>query len=190
MSDSGLIMHCSASHGEDLMFKAARSELGEVNICVVSCLFIYSSWSHICAQPTGKKLHVLATPKHHVSSSKEHLVDFMYVASPQTTTLSAPAAVVVVVPFVKRPAQNIASLESAARKKKARLLEEMGADAQDIQRYVLDDKVPIRDYYHSKTKQPMLNGDWDVDSDDDSTDDQWLGQIGASVRDTHIIYAL
>lgn len=32
MSDSGLVMHCSASHGEGLVFKAARSELGEVKI--------------------------------------------------------------------------------------------------------------------------------------------------------------
>jgi hypothetical protein len=99
----------------------------------------------------------------------------LFIASSQTTLLPA-------VPFVKRSAQSVASLDRAARKKKARLLEEMGADARDTEHFVLDDKVPIRAYYHSKTKHPMLNGDWDVDSDDESTDDQWLRQIGDLVR--------
>jgi hypothetical protein len=121
------------------------------------------------------KLHLSATPRIDIASSqvKAHLVNFCLVASSPTTL---PA-----VPFVKRPARNIASLDRAARKKKARLLEEMGADERDTQRYDLDDKVPIRQYYHSRTKQPMLNEDWDVDSDDDSTDDLWLRQISASV---------
>lgn len=121
------------------------------------------------------KLHLSATPRTDIASSqaKAHLESFCFVASSPT---ALPA-----VPFVKRPARNIASLDRAARRKKARLLEEMGADERDIQRYDLDDKVPIRQYYHSKTKQPVLNGDWDVDSDDDSTDDLWLHQICASV---------
>jgi hypothetical protein len=121
------------------------------------------------------KLHLSATPRTNIASSQAqaHLENFCFVASSPT---ELPA-----VPFVKRPARNIALLDRAVRRKKARLLEEMGADERDRMRYDLDDKVPIRQYYHSKTKQPMLNGDWDVDSDDDSTDDSWLRQICASV---------
>ncbi len=69
----------------------------------------------------------------------------------------------------------------ATRKKHVRLLEEMGADQRQIERYIPDDKIPVRQYFHSRTNQPIVGGDWDIDSDDDSTDDRWLEKVTTSV---------
>lgn len=97
---------------------------------------------------------------------KEQLNDFVFVARPRKMLPS--------VPFVQCSAQKVASLDVATRKKSIRLLEELGADEKSRKSFAPDDKVPIRQYFHSKTCQPMVGGDWDVDSDDDSTTDQWL----------------
>lgn len=72
-------------------------------------------------------------------------------------------------------------MDMATRKKHVRLLEEMKADECQRQSYIPDDKVPIRRYFHSKTNLPMVGGDWDIDSDEDSTTDKWLQDITASV---------
>jgi hypothetical protein len=57
----------------------------------------------------------------------------------------------------------------------------MGADQRQIERYIPDDKIPVRQYFHSRTNQPIVGGDWDIDSDDDSTDDRWLEKVTTSV---------
>lgn len=41
---------------------------------------------------------------------------------------------------------------------------------------LLAKKLPIRQYYNSKTKEPKVLEQWDVDSDDES-DDEWLHQM-------------
>ena len=94
--------------------------------------------------------------------------DFVYIAD-RSNPIALPE-----VPIVKRSAHKIAALDVGTRKKHIRLLEEMGANKSQIERYIPDDKVPVRQYFHSKTNQPMVGGDWDIDSDDDSTNDQWL----------------
>lgn len=63
-----------------------------------------------------------------------------------------------------------------------RALQEMGATERQTSRYIPDEKVPVRQYFHSKTYQPMVGGDWDIDSDEDSTTDEWLKETNAAVR--------
>lgn len=130
---------------------------------------------HILSTSTILKLHVTATfdPKPSAFEGKETLNDFAYFA-PSSLTLPE-------VPFVQRSARQVAMLDPATRKKHVRLLQEMGAKENQMENYILDDKVPARQYFHSKTNQLMVGGDWDVDSDDDSTADQWLHKINASV---------
>jgi VEFS-Box of polycomb protein len=42
------------------------------------------------------------------------------------------------------------------------------------------DQYPIRQYYHSRSYEPMMLGEWDFDSDDQE-DDDWLTRIGDEV---------
>jgi len=124
---------------------------------------------------TTFQLHVAATfhPCPPVVEGKEQLNDFVFIA-PSPNVLAP-------VPFMQRPARMVAKMDMPTRKKHLRLLEEMGADDDHMKSYVPDDKVPIRQYFHSKTYQPMVGRDWDVDSDEDSTTDQWLQDITTSV---------
>lgn len=134
----------------------------------------------MCLPQQRLKLHITATfdPKPSSFEGKESLNDFAYFAP---SSLSLPE-----VPFVERSARQVATLDPATRKKHGRLLEEMGADKYQVENYIMEAKVPVRQYFHSKTNQPMVGGDWDVDSDEDSTSDQWLHKINASVSDTAI----
>ena len=45
---------------------------------------------------------------------------------------------------------------------------------------LLAKKLPIRQYYNSKTKEPKVLEQWDIDSDDES-DDEWLHQMSEKV---------
>jgi hypothetical protein len=106
----------------------------------------------------------------------EQLMDFVYVrpqnveAVPSSSSLS----------FVKRPYHRLAVLDVAQRKKKIRLLEMNGADTEVINRFIPEDKYPIRQYYHSRTTLPMRESEWDVDSDDEP-DETWLHRMSAEV---------
>ena len=85
------------------------------------------------------------------------------------------------VPVVQRQARNAATLDLQTRKKKIRLLQEIGAKASIVQSFMPNDTVPLRQYYHSRTNEPMLDGEWGLDSDDEE-DDDWLHQMGEAVR--------
>jgi hypothetical protein len=69
-------------------------------------------------------------------------------------------------------------LDSKTRKKKFKQLEQqlrLGDDRihpQAPSQYVTDATLPIRQYFHSKTMQPMTIGEWDIDSDDEA-DEEW-----------------
>ncbi len=91
------------------------------------------------------------------------------------------------IPFVKRPTNLTCGMETTARKRKIRqlgqqqrLLQHQHQHQKALSEYIGDDQVPIRQYFHSRTMQPMAPGDWDADSDDDP-DDEWLHALGESV---------
>jgi len=86
-----------------------------------------------------------------------------------------------VIPFVKRPFETASQLDLPIRKKKIRLLQMNGGNADNISRFVPGDQVPIRQYYHSRTNMPILAGEWDQDSDDDSNN-EWLHRDSEEVR--------
>jgi VEFS-Box of polycomb protein len=91
------------------------------------------------------------------------------------------APTIALVPVVQRQARNAATLDLQTRKKKIRLLQEIGAKASIVQSFMPSDTVPLRQYYHSRTNEPMLDRDWGLDSDDEE-DDDWLHQMGEAVR--------
>ena len=77
------------------------------------------------------------------------------------------------VPFIKRPALATSLLDPVVRRDKIALLEHLQAETGVIDQFLRDDKAPIRQYFHSRTNMPMLEGDWDHDSDDDSIE-RWI----------------
>lgn len=77
--------------------------------------------------------------------------------------------------------QKAAALPQQLRRKKMRMLLEKGADFACIQQFEPDDQVPIRQYYHSRAHLPMIQGDWDEDSDDEPLDDDWLQKMSNKV---------
>jgi hypothetical protein len=85
------------------------------------------------------------------------------------------------VPIVRRQARKAATLDIQTRKKKLRLLQELGAKPSIMQAFVPNDMVPLRQYFHSRTNEPMLDGEWCFDSDDEP-DDDWIHQMAEEVR--------
>lgn len=47
---------------------------------------------------------------------------------------------------------------------------------------VEDPNGPIRQYYHSSTMEPLEEGDWSIDSDDDEKTDEWRIKLSEQVR--------
>lgn len=89
------------------------------------------------------------------------------------------------IPLVSLPRQHTSLLDPKTRKRKIRQLEQQSFSNPQIQKYaiaqyVADDKYPIRQYYHSKTMQPMAPGEWDIDSDEEA-DDSWSKTLAEKV---------
>ena len=61
-----------------------------------------------------------------------------------------------------------------------RLLSEIGAGEDAMKQFVVTSDLPVRQYFHSRSNEPMLEGEWDVDSDDEE-DDGWLIKMSEEV---------
>jgi hypothetical protein len=61
-----------------------------------------------------------------------------------------------------------------------RLVMELGADEKTRLQFVANSDTPIRQYFHSRSNEPMLPGEWDVDSDDEE-DERWLTKMSEEV---------
>ena len=61
-----------------------------------------------------------------------------------------------------------------------RLLVEAGAEEETRLQFVPGSDVPVRQYFHSRSNEPMLPGEWDVDSDDEE-DEGWLTRMSEQV---------
>jgi len=147
-TDSGLIMHCVTCHGEQLAFQAARSEDGSLHIAIT------------------KK-----NPSSSLPTTTTVVRDFCYVR-PNDKRKKRYASI----PFVERTPNKIAEMDAITRRKKTRFLSELGADESVLQNFLPSSDVPIRQYFHSRSNEPMLYGDWDIDSDEED-DERWLTKM-------------
>ena len=84
------------------------------------------------------------------------------------------------VPFVKRRPSKTGALDLNTRRKKMRLMMEVGADEKTRTQFVPSSDVPIRQYFHSRSNEPILQGEWDEDSDDEE-DEGWLTKMSEEV---------
>ena len=137
--------------------------------CTASCSLLYFALLLL-------QLHI-AVSKKIPPSPPDNTHDFVYVRRPATagTGYSVPS-----VPFVKRRLSKTGALDLQTRRKKIRLLMEIGADEKTRTQFVPTSKVPIRQYFHSRSNEPMLQGEWDVDSDDEE-DEGWLTKMSEEV---------
>lgn len=154
-SDAGLLMHCVTCHGQFLSFKAARSEDGTLHIAITKKV---PSTSSSGPSSTGR--------------------DFVYVRRSKPCLAGCVASV----PFVKRRPSKACSLDLQTRRKKMRLLVEAGADEETRLQFVPGSDMPVRQYFHSRSNEPMLPGEWDVDSDDED-DEGWLTIMSEQLMD-------
>ena len=180
-------MHCVTCHGQFLSFKAAKSEDGTVSKTLLRSLFMVMGvccshipfqhgYIHSCRSPTlaFRQLHIAVTKRLSTTSPSDPSStgrDFVYVRR-STPSL---AGCVACVPFVKRRPSKACSLDLQTRRKKMRLLLEAGADEQTTLQFVPGSDVPVRQYFHSRSNEPMLPGEWDVDSDDED-DEGWVDE--------------
>ena len=86
----------------------------------------------------------------------------------------------ITIPFLQRRHDTIASLDSATRNKRVLALQASHAPASIISAYLPTDKLPIRQYFHSRTNLPMAQDDWMVDSDDE-IDETWLHEMSSEL---------
>ena len=85
------------------------------------------------------------------------------------------------VPFVKRRPSKTGALDLPTRRKKMRLMMEIGADEKTRTQFIPTSDVPVRQYFHSRSNEPILQGEWDEDSDDED-DEGWLTKMSEEVR--------
>jgi VEFS-Box of polycomb protein len=64
-----------------------------------------------------------------------------------------------------------------------------GADEETKHQFVPGSDVPIRQYFHSRSNEPMLPGEWDVDSDDED-DEGWLTSMSELVSFMYLMLLL
>mmetsp|Transcript_62832 Transcript_62832/g.185557 ORF Transcript_62832/g.185557 Transcript_62832/m.185557 type:complete len:264 (+) Transcript_62832:1019-1810(+) len=147
------MIHCSTVHSERLSFKQMKDDKGDLHLAVHSKPF----WPPY-------------EPQH-----KEHLVDFVFIRRDKQLCFPSP-------PFANIPSHKIAKLDSNERKKRVRLLEMQAAGQETVSRYTHCDRFPVRQYYHSRTKLPMLDNEWEEDSDEEP-DDSWLHRMGEVLMD-------
>lgn len=84
------------------------------------------------------------------------------------------------IPFLQRRHDTVASLDSATRNKRILALQAGDAPASIISAYLPSDKVPIRQYFHSRINLPMAQDEWMVDSDDE-IDETWLHEMSSEL---------
>jgi VEFS-Box of polycomb protein len=120
-------------------------------------------------------LHIAVSRKKISDCHDDSKRDFVYVRGPVENTGCIP-----LVPFVKRSSSKTGALDSQTRRKKMRLVMELGADEKTRLQFVANSDIPIRQYFHSRSNEPMLPGEWDIDSDDEE-DERWLTKMSDEV---------
>jgi len=182
-TDVGLLMHCQTCHGETLEFEAARTEDGTLHITVKK---------KRAESPESDDSQVMRTEssvanekkisdemKQPLASKPCKNQDFVFSCRGKDPKYTLPS-----IPFLKRRATQVGILDLQTRRKRLRQLQDFGAASEVLQPYLPSSTVPIRNYYHCRTYAPMVADDeWEVDSDDEPMDEQWLTRMSEELMD-------
>jgi len=135
-----------------------------------------------CGYDEEKNLHVSVARNHERYRNKnshtkcEHLNNFGCVR--ETTTdgcIEESRNGPLEISHVKRSQKLAANMDLITRRKKIRLLKGSNADDETVSRFTRSTRMPLRQYFHSRSNLAMNKDDWDIDSDEES-DDEWLRQ--------------
>lgn len=124
-------------------------------------------------------LHIAVRRKPYLDEANDISRDFMFNRRGQK------APDIATVPIVQRQARKAATLDLPTRKKKIRLLQDIGAKPSIMKAFVPSDDVPLRQYFHSRPIAPMLVGEWCYDSDEEP-DDEWLHRMGEELLEEFV----
>jgi len=187
-TDLGLLMHCHTAHGKGQGVGFEMEVDGKKENWDDPCRMMFHA-----GIDGARNLHILVKSfskreedEHYFHSGEhkhpmENEDDFLFIRE-DGMAVDVPLTI----PFVKLPMAMTSLLESKTRKKKIRQLEQLvrlgdgNVHPNAISQYVPDDEMPVRQYFHSKTMQPMAPGEWDVDSDDEA-DDEWAQMLSECV---------
>lgn len=153
-TDEGLLTHCETTHGDGLSFEGGKDNDDNLHIAVR-------------ALPSPHLLSFYQAP--------DHLHNFVFIKSKRRRLSQRK------IPLVKKPTQRSIEIDHLARRKMIKQLEATGKTEQ-ISQYHITNKIPVRQYYHSKTMLPMQKDEWDYDSDD-HPDDHWLHKVSEEMID-------
>lgn len=187
-TDLGLLMHLHTAHGKgqgvgfEMAFDGKKEEYDDPCRMMFHAGIDGSRNLHILVKSFSKREE--DEHRYHMGGTRhtmENEDDFLFIRE-DGMAVDVPLTI----PFVKLPVEMTSLLESKTRKKKIRQLEQLvrlgdgNVHPNAISQYVPDGKVPVRQYFHSKTMQPMAPGEWDVDSDDEA-DDEWAQMLSECV---------
>jgi hypothetical protein len=177
--DIGLILHCKTMHADEVFHKKKGKMLTfEAGI------------------DEDRNLHVLVkSGKLGIDiSNKEDSQPVKNKAKPSTKiiywkgqTLHSYNASLISIPFIRKPPRMTTLLETQSRKRKIKQLEQRiryddRCHPLALTQFQVSNDVPLRQYYHTKTMQPMGEGEWNIDSGDEG-DDEWFHTLADHVSD-------
>ena len=159
-SNEDLLKHCSIFHG------------------VLKCFYPWNElrcgFSFEAVLDEEEHLHVVIA-KLECSSNKRVCTstDFTFVRSGSVNDTKCS------IPFLVRSHQRAAAVDAAVRRRRLLALQSNNAPASAISSYLPTDRVPIRQYFHSRTNLPLE--DWNSDDSDDEPDEEWLHKMSSDL---------
>jgi hypothetical protein len=182
--DIGLILHCKTVHTDDLFhkkkgklltFEAGIDEDRNLHVLVKSGkLGIDMSNKEGSSQPVKNK----AKPSTKIIYWKGQTSHSYNVSE-------------ISIPFIRKPPRMTTLLETQTRKRKIKQLEQRirhddRCHPLALSQFQVSNDVPVRQYYHTKTMQPMGEGEWNIDSGDEG-DDEWFHTLADHVSDSVLL---
>jgi hypothetical protein len=183
--DIGLVLHCKTAHEDDLFhkrrckmltFEAGIDEGRNLHVLIRSGTLGTDVSKQQGTEPVKqKKARNASTKIIHWEGQKTN-----------------PYKIQISIPFIRKPPHMTTLLETQSRKKKIRQLEQrMAYDDRchplALTQFQVPNDIPIRQYYHAKTMQPMGEGEWDIDSEDED-DDEWFHTLADHVSHVFLLW--
>lgn len=171
----GLLSHCGIYHGK---LNGTNSRQHDASCVYFEAVLGEEGQLHVIVRgvPTRSADSLSTT---HMHDNKFVYIGPRFCASPKNSQ-SLFIGHQVKISFLERRPDKVASLDSVTRSKRLLALQSSDAPASVISAYLPNDKLPIRQYYHSHTTLPMTNDDWMGDSDDD-IDEDWVQDMSSEL---------
>lgn len=161
-NDNNLLRHLDMFHGELVDPRCnIETNVGESGLCFEAIL------------DEEEQLHVIVRGNPEISLSERG--NFVFIRTSTNATKHSFG-----VSFLQRSHHKTALLDSTTRRRRLLALQAKDASASAISAYLASDTMPIRQYYHPRSNQPLTSKDWEYDSDGEP-DDEWLDKLSSDL---------